>query len=151
MHWVSGLGVSPEEWCRFAKAASVKLRAAYGYMTLDHAGPDATPYENRWHIDWYEGAASSASKVRGYYWGNILSEAHIDRLGGMNEISTSAPCFLVEDLTVDGRKLAYLQLTSSLDEFSDGQLLKLREYLGPLLPSGLPARYFGSPLRVLDS
>jgi hypothetical protein len=31
-----------EEWCRFAKAAAVQLRAAYGYMTLDNAGPDET-------------------------------------------------------------------------------------------------------------
>jgi hypothetical protein len=127
---------------------AVTVRASTGYITLD-ASPD--PYERRYGLNGTQGRRSSGARLRGYYWANILSERHIQALGGMDEIRTKAPCHVVEDLS-DGREtLAYLQLTPNLNRFDDEKLRALRDYLSTLLtPPRRRDGYLGPRLRVVE-
>jgi hypothetical protein len=119
-----------EYFVSLLRRTAVTARASTEYITLD-ASPD--PYERRYGLNGTQGSRSSGTRLRGYYWANILSERHIQALGGMDEIRTQAPCHVVEDLS-DGREtLAYLQLTPDLNRFDDEKLRALRDYLSTLL------------------
>jgi hypothetical protein len=125
-----------EYFVSLLRRTAVTARASTGYITLD-ASPD--PYERRYGLNGTRGRRSSGTRLRGDYWANILSERHIQVLGGMDEIRDQAPCHIVEDLS-DGREtLGYLQLTPDLNRFDDEKLRALRDYLSPLLtPPGRP-------------
>jgi hypothetical protein len=137
-----------EYFVSLLRRTAVTIRASTGYITLD-ASPD--PYERRYGLNGTQGRRSSGTRLPGYYWANILSERHIQALGGMDEIRTQAPCHIVEDLS-DGREtLAYLQLTPDLNRFDDEKLRALRDYLSTLLtPPRHRDGYFGPRLRVVE-
>ncbi|HEX7166447.1 MAG TPA: hypothetical protein VF230_05645 [Acidimicrobiales bacterium] len=81
------------------------------------------------------------TRVRGYYWGLLLSEGHLGRLGGRDVVLRDAPCIERRDLTAEaGRELVYLQLTSSIDDIPDEATLALRDFLRPVLAGGQPGR-----------
>lgn len=67
---------------------------------------------------------------RGYFWGNLLSEKHIETLGGFESIVRNAPCCQV---SIVGEKNVFLQLTPSILDFSDEALTKLKDYFRPIL------------------
>jgi hypothetical protein len=137
-----------EYFVSLLRRTAVTARASTGYITLD-ASPD--PYERRYGLNGTQGRRSSGTRLRGYYWANILSERHIQALGGMDEIRTQAPCHVVEDLS-DGREtLAYLQLTPDMNRFDDEKLRALRDYLSTLLtPPRRRGDYLGPRLRVVE-
>ncbi len=136
-----------QQWVDVAKQAAVVLEAVTGYITVDHAG-EMSPYEISIALNPLEAGRQLRRRLRGYYWGNFLSREHILRLGGMERIRREAPCYLVEDLSEGRGERAYLQLTPDLDNFSDGALRALKEYLHSLLPPGEP-RPYSLPLRVV--
>jgi hypothetical protein len=137
-----------EYFVSLLRRTAVTAGASTGYITLD-ASPD--PYERRYGLNGTHARRSSGTRLRGYYWANILSERHIQALGGMDEIRTQAPCHIVEDLS-DGREtLAYLQLTPDLNRFDDEKLRALRDYLSLLLtPPRRGDGYLGPRLRVVE-
>jgi hypothetical protein len=122
-----------------------------GYISHDK-GADPSPYERAIGISERMVLPQARTKLRGYYWGNVLSAEHLRILGGFDSVRQDAPCALVDDLSAGRGERAYLQLTSNFDEVSKQQLRDLRDYLLPLLPVGRrPFAYVGDPLHVLEA
>jgi hypothetical protein len=131
-------------WVDAFRSSAARFQAATGYLTIGYPSWES-PYEQsigRW---WLDGLRECRSRLRGYYWGNLLSRKHVETLGGIDRIRTQAPCHAVTE--IDGG-LCYLQLTESVDAFSDEALARLKDYFAPLLPpseddfedGGLPLR-----------
>lgn len=104
-----------------------------GFITHDFFWPQGvvvTPHERytdramNIHTSWLRGL------LRGYFWGNLLSEKHVEALGGIDSIIKYAPCYKVSKV---GEKNVFLQLTPSIFDFSDEALSKLKDYFKPIL------------------
>lgn len=116
-----------------------ELNGVVGYinMGLPHAtlAPNATSFEGLQGYYFTEYSHMFGNNARGYFWGNILTEKHIERLGGIGVIKEKAPCFFVDDFVLgDGRKAVYFQLTEDINLYTDEQLKNLRDFLKPILP-----------------
>jgi hypothetical protein len=136
------------ETVQLATTVAAKLDAAFGYITPDVAAPNANPYAAAFGL--------SETEVRidrfllGYYWGTILSSGHIAALGGLDRVEREAPCVRVETFrAASGGSLVFLQLTETIDAFSDAELRRLRDFLQPLLPAPLYVRPPSYPVRLL--
>jgi hypothetical protein len=122
-------------WVRIAQEAATSFHAAYGYISLDYASPTETPYErSKGRFYNVAGLRECRERLRGSYWGNLLSSQHISRLGGFARVQHDAPCVLVEDLSAGRDELAYLQLTEDIEDIRETSIRDLEEYFGPLLP-----------------
>jgi len=114
-----------------------EVKGVVGYITVDYLAP--SPYGTMSPYEWYVGlsypwaARDFRRKVRGYYWGNLLSKGHIEMLGG-EEILSKAPVYLVKRL----ENGYYLQLTEDINHIDRSKLAQLKEFLKPLLPEGYP-------------
>lgn len=102
-----------------------------GLMTFDFPG-HGSPYEaahgnaDRWSQRYHE-------RVRGFYWGNLLGERHLELLGGFDRVSEEAPVFKVEDWSNGAKTRAWLQLTDDINNVTDDELRALRDFLKPAL------------------
>lgn len=74
-----------------------------------------------------------ATKLRGYGFGNILTEAHITQLGGIEAIKKEAPCYIVQELNIGDKQALYLQLQDDIHKPDLENKMKLKQYLTPLL------------------
>ncbi len=115
------------------------LNGVIGYVNVGnpHAtiAPNQTPFEGILGLDFTSQSQMFSTHARGYFWGNILTEKHIEKLGGIHAIKEKAPCYQVDDFVFgDGRKAVYLQLTEDINLYTDGQLKRLRDFLKPILP-----------------
>ena len=124
-------------WVDLACEAFVRFIGANGYLTIGFVSAGvlclSSPYEVMEHFELHV-YLRFRTRLRGYYWGNLLSREHIARLGGMEAITREAPCYLVRDLSEGKGERAYLQLTANLDQVSEQERRALREYLRDLLP-----------------
>lgn len=128
-------------------SAATTFEAATGYLTLDR---DVAAYEQWVGRDEVTALIECRRWLRGYYWGNILSGEHIRALGGLERVLDDAPCAVKRDLTAGENHMVYLQLTEDLDHFDDDELRALRDFLAPVLPSGVAkGSYLGPRLRVV--
>jgi hypothetical protein len=135
-------------WVAQMKRWALRLGAVTGYFTKDHAAARESPLEQAIrHPNDY--ATRFGELCRGYYWGNLLSSRHIERLGGLDRIKAQAPCSVVE--AVDRQSdLVYLQLSAGVDDFTDEQLARLKAFLAPVLPDDPPMDpYLGPRLRLV--
>lgn len=111
-------------------------RGLVGYITLDAVMADVyggqSPYERATQLDYHSAESHFDKKVRGYYWGNLLNEAHVELLGGANVLARS-PVHEVRSLPNGGY---YLQATPTIDEMPPKTRQMLRQFLSPLLPRG---------------
>ena len=126
----SGLQASLVE---LIKDGARALVAATAVLYVDR---DLHPYEQLMGIHYRPATYERfRDRVRGYYWGNVLSARHVARLGGLERVLSEAPCFEVVDLDGAG-ELVYLQISAELDNYSDDQLRALRDFFAPVLPGG---------------
>ena len=73
-------------------------------------------------------------KLRGYFWGNVLTEKHMELLGGMETIKTTAPCKEIQEWEMEnGETALYLQSTESLHNFIPQNRLEMKNFFRPLL------------------
>jgi len=72
--------------------------------------------------------------IRGYFWGNILSEIHIEALGGIQKIKANSPFNFVEELTFGNRKAVYLQATTDISRFLQEDIERIKEFFIPITP-----------------
>ena len=126
--------MSQEEWVALLKEACCELECSQGM--LEQA--NETFASSEFPMEWYQMPVLEViryhdTKLRGYFWGNVLSEKHIERLGGIEKIQEEAPCYLVEKLDRGGRQRVYLQATERLGEFTEEKRMELKKYLEPLL------------------
>jgi hypothetical protein len=117
------------------KEVIVAINGVYGFITYETtaaASPMMTPYENYYALS-TTFLPGFTKKIRGYFWNNYLSTDHIERLGGIQQVLSDAPCFVKEPLATSTHQGVLLQLTEDINYYSDDQLVQLRNYLLKLL------------------
>ena len=90
-------------------------------------------------------------EVHGYYWAVLLTDEHLERLGGMSRTRREAPCARVEPLRVKGGQGLLCVLTDSPLDIGAEAMLSWREFLLPVLRAGYPSGWediaeVGTPL-----
>ena len=114
-----------------------------GYITHDYIGADSfgndSPYEQWLGHTYRWSSLEFRARTRGYYWGNFLTQRHVDLLGGA-KVLENAPVALVKRIR-DGW---YLQLTDDINHIDRVRLSALKEFLAPVLPQ-LPADWPREP------
>ena len=97
---------------------------------------DSVGFESLNKIDLiYQDSRKYDHLARGYYWGNILTEKHIEALGGEEAFVANVPHHILEKLPMkDGRLAYYIQLTPNVFFFEPEKYLALKDYLKPILP-----------------
>lgn len=134
--------VLPEPWPEWlepglvdlACTGAASLPAITGYVTVD-----VTSYEHVMGINAIGNIQRFSSMMRGYYWGNILSAGHLERLGGCAALEDGP--WTVRDLSDGECSLVYLQLDSPLSAIDDDQVRALRELFRPVLIGGIPGDF----------
>jgi len=121
-----------------AKLAARELRAATGYVTLGGGSKVESSYEKAAGVGFADGLRFARENVRGAYWGTVLSKWHVEALGGVERIQSTAPCAVVEVLASAPSPLLWLQATIDFASFGHPQQVALRDYLGPVLPKRRP-------------
>lgn len=115
----------------------VAVKGIVGYITVDYLVPSGygtmSPYERFIGLEYLWAAREFRRKARGYYWGNLLSNGHVELLGGEAALE-KAPVYLVKKL----ENGYYLQLTEDINNIDREKLAQLKEFLKPLLPEGYP-------------
>ena len=115
--------------------ASVSLDAAHAYAGTG-VFPYATEHEYMFGLGGNNLAmalAYAGQYVRGWFWANVLSSAHIQKLGGIQAVMEHAPFEVVWALqSDDGNDLVYLQLPGEITSVSPADLQKATDYLQPL-------------------
>jgi hypothetical protein len=117
---------------QLAKALAVSTRASTGYVAC-HLGLARDAEELR------GGDVSSTlerdlrAQLRGCYWGNLLSEGHLEALGGRAHVLASCPGEVMEDLSRDGHELVYAGLRGAPCDEQGFALLALERFFAPLL------------------
>jgi hypothetical protein len=115
-----------------------ELQGTVGYITVDFVGSNVygseSPYERTIGLSYPWAAKEFTAKSRGYYWGNLLSQTHVDILGGLEKVK-EAPVEIIQTLRNGG---VYLQLNHDINHINLDQLRQLKTFLSPLLPTGDP-------------
>lgn len=78
--------------------------------------------------------------VHGYYWSVVLGPGHIERLGGLDQVTAEAPCEVVRPVIVAGSPGLVCQVTADPAGLAEEALRAWRTYLGPVLRFGYPER-----------
>jgi len=109
-----------------------------GYLSYEYYyarwSPQASLLEGLLDLDYDFHSHNFKELARGYYWGNIISEGHIEKLGGLDFIKKQAPCYKVEEIKFNNKKNLYLQLTPDINNYSDDALKELKKFSKPILP-----------------
>lgn len=128
-----------DAWVKLFKNVFKTINGSVGFLTLDYPKavliPQQSPLEFLLGLNFINNSHNYDRIVQGYFWGNMISELHIEALGGIQSIKETSPCYLVEEFQFDDRKAVYLQLTDNINEFFDNQLLSLKKSLLPILPA----------------
>ena len=126
--------MSQEEWVALLKEACCELSCSQGMLEQanDAFANSELPME-KYQMPSLEVIRYHDTKLRGYFWGNVLSEKHVERLGGIDRIKEEAPCYLVEEIQSGDRQLVYLQTTERLEDLPEVKRFKIKQYLMPLL------------------
>ncbi|KMQ50577.1 hypothetical protein CHISP_2570 [Chitinispirillum alkaliphilum] len=110
-----------------------RFKAITGYISLEVSRPGASPntstYENMLDLKYHEHSPKFDEFVRGYYWGNIISKKHIEKLGGVSSVIKYSPG-IVKKLS---ENMFYLQLADDVFNFTYEQLRELKSFFKPVL------------------
>lgn len=128
---------SQNRWVGLFKNSFKKLNGINGYLTRGYTtasfSPNITQLEGSSNLSYFFHSQNFDQVVRGYYWGNIISERHIEKLGGFEKVF-NAPVQSVEKLEFNNREAVYMQLTADINCYSDEQLKMLKEFYNVILP-----------------
>jgi hypothetical protein len=139
-----------EQLLRLVSAQSLQTQTVYGAITYDFGQDRQLPFE-MWH-NRDRGWELADQIARGYYWANLLSQRHLDALGGLPQAVTNAEHAGMETIVLrdePGRQLAWVRMPGPVDKVSDDQLARMKALLSPALPKVRYRHYLGHPLRVL--
>jgi len=74
------------------------------------------------------------NKARGYFWITILTQRHIENLGGEKYVKENIPNYHIEEVKMkDGSATYFCQLTDDIFGFDKEKHLQLKEFLKPIL------------------
>lgn len=131
-----------------------RLTATYGYATRDpNHDHRLTPYEYAYRVG-PQGKDRSEEFARGYFWANLLNPRHIERLGGLRDVTRRCETsgLVVEPVERDG-ELQHLivRIPSPITSYTDDQLCSVKNLVEPILIKS--ERWTAKnqvPVRVLD-
>lgn len=124
------------------KKAFIDFKGDYGYIFTNwsvYSGAlGSTIYEARLKSGWDDGICDYTQRAGGYFWGNMLSAKHMQRLGGIDRVRTESPFAIIEELdNIDNPKMYYCQLNNDIFALDKEKFLELRQYLSPIIPKGI--------------
>jgi hypothetical protein len=127
---------------------SLDLRTAC--VTYDRVTPGYTPWEQWYGVNVDVMAPLTREYVRGYFWANLLTAGHLDRLGGSAELRRRAQMqgFTLHEIEAAGPAVV-LRSPDPVTGFDDDQLARMKELLGPVLVPKSYDLYEGWPLRIV--
>ncbi|MBP8083299.1 MAG: hypothetical protein KAZ87_08885 [Spirochaetes bacterium] len=116
------------------------INAVVGFIDIGyrHATiiPNSTSFEEAHKCSFVNHSNMFRKNARGFFWGNILSEEHIYKLGGINTIREKAPCYHIKSFNFgDGRNAVYMQLSENINHYTEDELNSLGNFLKPVLPA----------------
>jgi hypothetical protein len=135
-------------WTRMLETVATWAEVPWGAVLFDVSysnGP--TPFEKYFSAP--VSVEESAHAVRGYYWANLVTEAHVEAIGGLSALGTRCADAGVECHPVQGRAAAIIKCVQPIADLSEDQLVAMRDALQPLLPKAAYVWYEGPPLRVI--
>lgn len=107
------------------------LNSTGGLITLDKAaGAYCSAHESYIGFEYVRDSMKLKDYFRGYQWGNYLSPIHVISLGGPERVEKEAPVYLTKRFADGGM---YLQLTEDIEQVSDDDLRRLKNYFKPIL------------------
>ncbi|MBE5780818.1 MAG: hypothetical protein E7328_03225 [Clostridiales bacterium] len=125
-----------EELIQIFQKLSVDMNAVTGMierMNKLWVGKLGTPMEQRAAIHYSEYSEKFAHKLRGYGVWNLLTQGHIELLGGKERVKQDAPCVQVLETEINGKSALYLQLTEDIWQEDIEKKFVLKQYLETLL------------------
>jgi len=127
--------VTKQGFISLFKEVYINLNGSCGYLDYlmaegSYSGLQKSPLESVRSTEIFE----LNKYLRSYSWANILSEQHIEILGGEKYVKENVPHYIFEELAVNNKKAYYIQLTEDIFDFKPEQYLKLKEFLKPVLP-----------------
>jgi len=118
-------------------AAAVATGASTGFIASnEEAGHTKYEYETNRYAK--EGLEESDRWLRGVFWCTLLSQGHIEALGGIERVEREAPVAEVQRLRGLNGPLLLLQASDSLAGFDTAALVPVYEFLAPVLPPPAP-------------
>ena len=101
----------------FAEQTSEFKLRDWGHTGTERGIEWTTGVVTEWHVD---------TKLRGYYWANLLTEGHIKALGGEEKIRATVPHVRCEEWDMQGKKGLFLQVTEEPLELTPEIRLQLK-------------------------
>ena len=139
-----------EQLLQLISERSLQTQPVYGAITYDFGQGRQLPWEMWYGRD--RGWELADQIARGYYWANLLSQIHLDALGGLAQVVTDADHAGMETIVLreePTRQLAWIRMPWLIDKVSDEHLAAMKTLLSPALPTVRYRHYRGHPLRVL--
>ena len=72
--------------------------------------------------------------IPGVFWWTLLTERHLERLGGIDYVKRTAPCYEARDISIGQYQALALQLSPNPLTVEEEEYAALRLYLRPILP-----------------
>ncbi len=119
-----GLSNTVQAVTAFAEQTSEFKLMDWGHTWTERGIEWTTGVVTEWHVD---------TKLRGYYWANLLTEGHIKALGGEEKIRASVPHVRCEEWDMQGKKGLFLQVTEEPLELTPEIRLQLKQALLPVI------------------
>lgn len=139
------IDILQEKVVDFVLEGAIQGRAEGGYVNFDN---DADPYTG-FIIPDPSHDPHRSQRVFGYYWLSLLSPLQVKLLAGTGRLIENAPVYKICELESG---YVALQLSESIGNHSDAQLMDLREFLSPLLKPGkiMPGPRYGRVFETVD-
>lgn len=142
-----------DDLVEFLGAAPYSLGGCWGCVTIDRFERGTTPFE-RWYSTMGKWKRPK-EHPRGYYWANLITTEHIERLGGVESVlERSATLGLSARLIQDDRTMegsVIIRMSSPISRYTAEELRAVKELLDPslLYPDGGYEYYLGPPLQII--
>ena len=126
----------PQDWVESCWAEFV--RTVRGLAPLQGGYCDLS----KWRLDetygWLEWPEVLPSQVLGYQWGIALTDAQVERLGGVDAVLADAPVWSAEAVETPAGPVVVCRLTENPCRVDVSERLAWRNYLQPVLPERYP-------------
>ncbi len=118
-----------------SKQIFVTTHACTGYISYDNYSSvgSASPYEMIIRCSPGMNMPKCRTQTRGYYWGNFLTDAHLEQIGGLDRLKR-IPVHLIEPLP-NGY---YMQLSEQMMDIPRPVLEEIASLFIPILPQARP-------------
>jgi hypothetical protein len=122
-------------------------------VTHDRVQAGASPWEQWYAVNIVDLAQHADTYLRGYFWANLLTAGHLDRLGGLDELrrrADGAGCAVtVLPARPSAAPAVLVRSPDPVTAFDDTRLATMKDLLTPALYPQPYTLYEGYPLRII--